>query len=88
MPPHLLCDHARRTAAHEGVKDNAALGTTGEQTGFNQLRRVGGIVTAFARDGVDHPYIPFIAVGVDLAVGVFSTIFPAVLPKMYRNFDL
>ena len=46
MPPHLRGNHAGCAASHKGVKDNAAFWTTGEKTGFNQLRRVGGIVTA------------------------------------------
>lgn len=60
MTVKLLCDHTGCAAAYEGIKDNAVFRASGKQTGFNQLRRVCGIVTAFEGDGVDNPDIPLV----------------------------
>ena len=49
-----------------GIKHNAAFGTTGKQTGLNQLRRVGGVVTALEGNGVDLPDIALIAERIDV----------------------
>ena len=68
MTPHLRSNHSRCAASHEGIKHNAAFGTTGEKTGFNQLRRVGGIVTALKGDGVDLPDIALVAERIDVCV--------------------
>ena len=68
MPPHLRGNHAGCAASHKGVKHNAAFWTTGEKTGFNQLRRVGGIVTALEGDGVDLPDIALVAERIDVSI--------------------
>ena len=57
MTPHLRSNHAGCAASHKGVKHNAAFGTTGEKAGLNQLRRVGGVMTALEGNGVDLPDI-------------------------------
>ena len=49
-------------------RHNAAFGTTGEKTGLNQLRRVGGIVTALEGNGVDLPDIAFVAKRIDVTI--------------------
>ena len=69
VPPHLLCHHAGCTAPEEGIENNAPFGTTGQKTGFNQLRGIGRIVTAFEGNRIDHPHIPLVAHGIDHAVG-------------------
>ena len=68
MTPHLCGNHAGCAAPHEGVKHNAAFGTTGEKTGLNQLRRVSGIVTALEGNGVDLPDIALIAERIDVTI--------------------
>ena len=68
MPPHLRGNHAGCAAPHKGIKHNAAFGTTGEKTGLNQLRRVGGIVTALEGDGVDLPDIALVAERIDVSI--------------------
>ena len=68
MTPHLRSNHAGCAAPHEGIKHNATFGTTGEKTGLNQLRRVGGIVTALERDGVDLPDVALVAERIDVCV--------------------
>ena len=68
MTPHLRGNHAGCAASHKGVKHNAAFWTTGEKTGFNQLWRVGGIVTALEGDGVDLPDIALVAERIDVSI--------------------
>ena len=68
MPPHLRGNHAGCAASHEGIKHNAAFWTTGEKTGLNQLRRVGGVVTALERDGVDLPDVALVAERIEVTV--------------------
>ena len=68
MTPHLRGNHAGCAASHKGVKHNAAFGTTGEKTGLNQLRRVGGIVTALEGNGVDLPDIALVAERIDVSI--------------------
>ena len=68
MPPHLRGNHAGCAASHKGVKHNTAFGTTGKQTGLNQFRRVGGVVTALEGNGVDLPDIALIAERIDVTV--------------------
>ena len=68
MTPHLRGNHAGCSASHEWVKHNTAFGTTGKQTGLNQLWRVGGIVTALEGDGVDLPDIALVAERIDVTV--------------------
>ena len=68
MTPHLRSNHAGCAASHKGVKHNAAFGTTGEKAGLNQLRRVGGVMTALEGNGVDLPDIALIAKRIDVCV--------------------
>lgn len=68
MTPHLRSNHSRCAASHKGVKHNAAFWTTGEKTGLNQLRRIGGVVTALERDSVDLPDIALVAERIDVCV--------------------
>ena len=63
-------------ASHEGIKDNAVFRASGKQTGFNQFRRVCGIVTAFEGDSVDNPDIPLVAQRVYHVIGDLA-MFPA-----------
>ena len=78
MTPHLRGNHAGCSASHEWVKRNAAFGTTGEKTGFNQLWRVGGIVTALEGDSVDLPDIALVAERIDVTILDLSVLTGAV----------
>ena len=65
----LLRYKSRCTAPEEGVKHYAAFGTSGEQTGLHQLRRICRIVTALEWDSVDDPHIPLIPKRRDHLIG-------------------
>ena len=61
-------NHAGCAASHEGIKHNAAFGTTGEKTGLHQLWRVGGVVTALEGNSVDLPDIALVVERIDVTI--------------------
>ena len=63
-----VVDGRKAAAKAKGMELNAAFGTTGKQTGFNQFRRVGGVVTALEGNGVDLPDIAFVAKRIDVTI--------------------
>ena len=64
-----LCRKPRCAAAHKRVKDNTALGTACQNTGFCQQGRIGGKMPALVRHGVDKPHIALCPDGRDHVVG-------------------
>lgn len=72
MAVKLLCYHAGCAAPHEGIEYNTSFRTSGKQTGFHQLRRIGGVVLSLERDGIDDPDIPLVAQRVNIRITDFS----------------
>ena len=61
MPIKPLCHRARRAAAEERIKDNAAHGAASKDACFREHRRISGKVPALVGHGIDPPHIPLIS---------------------------